>query len=205
MIKEYILEKLSGERYIVDVINLVSDCINSKFCLTYNEVSSSKVYKIAKRGALTELAVEINTDINRFCKYRLINNNSNQDVFSIKEDSICDIGQSLYLTFYTDADYIYVKPKTSSVNGNFIKVTCVKNLYNISVLEDGIFNTDILPTLSEVFCYKREGDINYRTKLETRLKQQIHSVNFSTYYDTTLNKQIWWNGSNWIDSTGATV
>lgn len=25
------------------------------------------------------------------------------------------------------------------------------------------------------------------------------------YYDTTLEKPIWWNGSNWVDATGATV
>ena len=25
------------------------------------------------------------------------------------------------------------------------------------------------------------------------------------YFDTTLNKPIWWNGTNWIDATGATV
>ena len=25
------------------------------------------------------------------------------------------------------------------------------------------------------------------------------------YFDTTLNKPIWWNGSNWVDSTGTTV
>lgn len=25
------------------------------------------------------------------------------------------------------------------------------------------------------------------------------------YYDTNLNKPIWWNGTNWIDATGATV
>lgn len=25
------------------------------------------------------------------------------------------------------------------------------------------------------------------------------------YYDTTLNKPIWWNGTNWVDATGATV
>lgn len=24
-------------------------------------------------------------------------------------------------------------------------------------------------------------------------------------YDTTLNKPKWWNGTNWIDATGATV
>lgn len=25
------------------------------------------------------------------------------------------------------------------------------------------------------------------------------------YYDTTIGKPIWWNGTNWKDATGATV
>lgn len=25
------------------------------------------------------------------------------------------------------------------------------------------------------------------------------------FYDTTLNKPKWWNGTNWVDATGATV
>lgn len=25
------------------------------------------------------------------------------------------------------------------------------------------------------------------------------------YFDTTLNKPIWWNGTNWVDATGTTV
>lgn len=25
------------------------------------------------------------------------------------------------------------------------------------------------------------------------------------FFDTTINKPIWWNGSVWIDATGATV
>lgn len=30
-------------------------------------------------------------------------------------------------------------------------------------------------------------------------------VQFSMWYDTTLGKPIWWNGSAWKDATGATV
>jgi uncharacterized protein with NRDE domain len=26
-----------------------------------------------------------------------------------------------------------------------------------------------------------------------------------SYFDTTLGKMIWWNGTSWVDSTGATV
>ena len=29
--------------------------------------------------------------------------------------------------------------------------------------------------------------------------------NTGTYFDTTLNKPIWWTGSGWVDATGATV
>jgi hypothetical protein len=29
--------------------------------------------------------------------------------------------------------------------------------------------------------------------------------NYEFYFDTDLNKPIWWNGSNWVDATGTTV
>lgn len=32
----------------------------------------------------------------------------------------------------------------------------------------------------------------------------ILDINFQ-YFDTTLNKSIWWNGTNWVDATGTTV
>ena len=43
------------------------------------------------------------------------------------------------------------------------------------------------------------------------LKDFIKSEISGTYakgqclYDTTLNKPKWWNGTNWVDATGATV
>jgi hypothetical protein len=30
-------------------------------------------------------------------------------------------------------------------------------------------------------------------------------VLYMNYFDTTLNKPIWWNGTNWVNSSGATV
>ncbi len=30
-------------------------------------------------------------------------------------------------------------------------------------------------------------------------------LNGTFYFDTTLNKPIWWTGTNWVDATGATV
>ena len=33
---------------------------------------------------------------------------------------------------------------------------------------------------------------------------QVSDSNFQ-YFDTTLNKPIWWTGSKWVDATGADV
>ena len=41
---------------------------------------------------------------------------------------------------------------------------------------------------------------------ETRNSMTLNSSNVGfQYFDTTLNKPIWWNGSAWVDATGATV
>jgi len=29
--------------------------------------------------------------------------------------------------------------------------------------------------------------------------------NFERYFDTDLNKPIWWNGTDWVDSTGTII
>lgn len=33
----------------------------------------------------------------------------------------------------------------------------------------------------------------------------LNRVLYMNYFDATLNKPIWWNGSNWVDATGTTV
>lgn len=50
-------------------------------------------------------------------------------------------------------------------------------------------------------------DFKRLTSVESTLKRPIlqsSDVSFQ-YYDTTLNKPIWWTGTNWVDATGATV
>lgn len=39
----------------------------------------------------------------------------------------------------------------------------------------------------------------------TTLNRPVAPVAFQKFFDTTLNKPIWYNGSNWVDATGATV
>lgn len=39
----------------------------------------------------------------------------------------------------------------------------------------------------------------------TTADRPTSNIRGDIYYDTTINKPIWWNGSNWVDATGAVV
>ncbi|RKN74936.1 hypothetical protein [Paenibacillus ginsengarvi] len=39
----------------------------------------------------------------------------------------------------------------------------------------------------------------------TAMRPTANLMQGFSYYDTTLNKPIWWNGANWIDGTGAVI
>jgi len=40
----------------------------------------------------------------------------------------------------------------------------------------------------------------------TTTDRPVNGINAGDYYfDTTLGHQIWYDGSNWVDATGATV
>jgi hypothetical protein len=46
------------------------------------------------------------------------------------------------------------------------------------------------------------GDIHYGGSTASR---PASPLTYESYYDTTLGKPIWWNGTNWKDATGVTV
>jgi hypothetical protein len=50
------------------------------------------------------------------------------------------------------------------------------------------------------------NDANYQaiTASDTASRPTDINTGFQ-YFDITLNKPIWWNGSDWVDATGATV
>lgn len=39
----------------------------------------------------------------------------------------------------------------------------------------------------------------------TSQRPEVGLVKGIQYFDTTLNKPIWWTGSKWVDATGAEV
>lgn len=47
-------------------------------------------------------------------------------------------------------------------------------------------------------------DINPHGETSSRPTPSATEIGL-TYFDTTLGKPIWWNGTAWVDSTGASV
>lgn len=67
-----------------------------------------------------------------------------------------------------------------------------------SILEfNGIYWIKVSSKEPVLFC-NETGSTKERPILNSYYKG-------STYYDITLNKPIWWTGTNWVDATGATV
>lgn len=73
-------------------------------------------------------------------------------------------------------------------------------------LENGMFLYDELNKRMSVYNGENisimNNDVSGKGDSSSRPLQATEGFQ---YYDTTLNKPIWWTGSNWIDATGATV
>ena len=68
--------------------------------------------------------------------------------------------------------------------------------------------------LKEVTSGMTPQEIGDAIKLAVTSQQKSGSItasrpaspdNYQFHFDTTLNKPIWYNGSAWVDATGATV
>lgn len=65
------------------------------------------------------------------------------------------------------------------------------------------FSTDYQKIL---YCYPNEFGDMYVSKMGTTQERPANIINKGfQYFDTTINKPIYWYGSKWIDATGATV
>ena len=96
----------------------------------------------------------------------------------------------LYRKFNYISDY--------DISINIENINNLNTLFNLSI-EDSIIcaNKEYSIIDSQIVeKNKFKGDSNNRPK---------YSYIGQQYFDTTLNKPIWWNGTNWIDSTGTTV
>lgn len=114
---------------------------------------------------------------------------------------------------------IITNTTTSRITGNTIKncdasfnsidATSVSGVFSNNKSEDsGRLVVVFSSPLKSVIANNNDNInfINYPTK-GTTVNRPTLSVSYNgfQYYDITLNKPIWWNGSSWVDSTGTTV
>ncbi len=96
-----------------------------------------------------------------------------------------------------------------SINGlpiiaNSTNVNTQKELYKRVKLTPVIYNTyDNKAYYSNGYSYKLVED-DFRGVTSNRPNLTNYDIGFQ-YFDTTLNKPIWWTGTKWVDGTGADV
>lgn len=78
-------------------------------------------------------------------------------------------------------------------------------------INNGGYTKDIISINNYPFAYLENSNIvnNYRETLNKNIgntsNRPIEASKGFQYFDTTINKPIFWDGSKWIDATGATV
>lgn len=81
-------------------------------------------------------------------------------------------------------------------------------LYNVYILKDASTMVANLGGVSIEYIKGKpviSGDM-YVSKMGTTQERPANIINKGfQYFDTTINKPIYWDGSKWIDATGATV
>lgn len=92
---------------------------------------------------------------------------------------------------------------------NSIDITSVSGIFTNNKAENsGKFVAAFSKSLQSVVANNNDNInfINYPTIGTTANRPTLSSTNKGfQYYDITINKPMWWNGSNWVDGTGTTV
>lgn len=150
----------------------------------------------------------------------IINNNNftinhlNKSIF-INKSSVCVISntfdvvnadneQNIIELSSNELDDIYIALNNSNSSKNYIiksnnSESKVYGIYNKApgdrTSQNNFMSGLILSTLTKPFG----------TSEERPAKEFIAYSTRPSYFDTTLNKPIWWTGSKWVDSTGADI
>lgn len=89
------------------------------------------------------------------------------------------------------------------------KIYCLKkfplksyNIYNAGVMPESTDSDSINTSSTD----NKKARITYIDRGETSNKPRTDAIQVGyLYFNTTINKPTWWNGTNWIDATGTVV
>ena len=117
----------------------------------------------------------------------LVITNSNQGLsnpIAYKEGS--------YIIIEVTSSYLnYIDPYIEVYLGSVLSIECIKETY----YNDAIHTDKISGTVLKKY--------NIGTSEE---RPSVSNIDFGyMYFDTTLQKPIWWTGSKWVDATGVTI
>lgn len=147
------------------------------------------------------------------------NSYKSNNILLVRNASLSSTGEKNYVALYLpnlfsgnqpeNAGYWSEKPiKCINVTGltycKFIyetpKISVRKNTYDYTTRELSTFKIEDNDV--NVVNYKKWGDTASRPIIEIGGGTSLYGFQ---YFDTTLNKPIWWTGSKWVDSTGADI
>lgn len=147
--------------------------------------------------------IDVDTIDNDYDKYLSIKTDIT-NITSSKPVKIVSLKLDPYIPKYEKE---YIIKNVGSHNITFIGES--SSSWYLALITENSENFVLQPDQSIVVTYKNNRF--YYKQIErlggkTTLRPTLDTSNKGfQYYDTTLNKPIWWNGSKWIDATGADV
>lgn len=190
---------------------------------------------IKSRQILTNLDLRDNTIYNANIPYKqhyYYEEASLDDISGAKEGDIARIEETdktIYYKYHNGAWVLIQDPDTelSETSTNTVQnqavtkvildnekvVAAMGNDLNDRILnidnEISTINTNITNEITRAKAAETTLQTNIDTKVDLDFRTTTNRPTGKTvgylYFDTTLNKPIWYNGTVWVDSTGATV
>lgn len=103
-----------------------------------------------------------------------------------------------------------IKPMSESKGGLILESTYANGSdYHIFANDQGLIkinrtSVDVEQSTESGYTIQYNFSGNTASRPTSKLTNNWQTIGLM-YFDTTLNKPIWWNGTNWVDATGTTV
>lgn len=188
-------DKIPVVRKNLETVNLV--CSGNNNTIKINNISNITKY----HTQVYTIDVPLNTNL-----VHLIVNVYNGDTANV---NICAYGYYEMLSIfpikayvYNDNVYINISTENSYVKDVIITYYNILNTNQVIEVTDENIDNQYEVTIAK---------LDYHNGITKQLitgttAQRPTDINISfQYFDTTLNKPIWWTGSKWVDATGADV
>lgn len=199
--------KIINTSGILQISNLISNSIRIPFYLQYLNAATGNT-------CLAEIIIDKKEDSGGNFFYYYGDFSGKLDIYiSSNKQNIYIVSNVNNLKITLFDDYLPIS-SIEQLPGDVVNIT-KWNLDNISIdnFNNIIKTRNHLPALQPAIIGNRHyiygmdserNSPNYKVGT-TRERPTGYLTTGTTYFDTTLNKPIWWTGTKWVDSTGSDV